>query len=99
MRRYTHDYYSLTAVIASRFNIDQFHQEQAMATCSRSKESKVKRKRVVLTLSEKLEVIKLLDTSVSYTVICEKNGIGRSTVGDIKKNTALYTWCPLITLS
>ena len=42
-----------------------------MATGSRSKESKVKLKRVVLTLSEKLEVIKLLDT-VSYTVICEK---------------------------
>ena len=80
----------------SRFNINQFHQEQAMATCSRSKESKVKRKRVVLALSEKLEVIKLLDTSVSYIIIC---GIGRSTVGDIKKNTALYTWCPLITLS
>ena len=39
-----------------------------MATCSKAKESKVKRKRVVLTLSEKLEVIELLDTSVSHTV-------------------------------
>ena len=31
-------------------------------------------------------MIKLLDTSVSYTVICEKYGIGRSTVEEIKKN-------------
>ena len=41
-----------------------------------------KRKRVVLTIQQKLEVIKLLDSSISYTIICEKFGIGRSTVSD-----------------
>ena len=45
-----------------------------------------KRKRVVLTIQQKLEVIKLLDSSISYTIICEKFGIGRSTVSDIKSN-------------
>ena len=45
-----------------------------------------KRKRVVLTIEDKLEVLKLIDKSTSYTIICEKYGIGRSTVSDIKKN-------------
>ena len=45
-----------------------------------------KRKRIVLSISDKLEIVDLLDKSVSYTVICEKYGVGRSTVGDIKKN-------------
>ena len=45
-----------------------------------------KRKRVVLSLEQKLEVLKLIDSSTSYTVICEKFGIGRSTVSDIKRN-------------
>ena len=45
-----------------------------------------KRKRVVLTVQQKLEVIKMLDNSISYTIICEKFGIGRSTVSDIKSN-------------
>uniref|UniRef100_A0A1X7VWW7 HTH psq-type domain-containing protein n=1 Tax=Amphimedon queenslandica TaxID=400682 RepID=A0A1X7VWW7_AMPQE len=47
---------------------------------------KAKRKRIVLTLEEKLDVIKMLNKAVSYTVISEKFGIGHSTVGDIKKN-------------
>uniref|UniRef100_A0A1X7VQJ9 HTH psq-type domain-containing protein n=1 Tax=Amphimedon queenslandica TaxID=400682 RepID=A0A1X7VQJ9_AMPQE len=50
---------------------------------------KAKRKRVVLTLEEKLDVIKMLNKAVSYAVINEKFGIGHSTVGDIKKNRNL----------
>lgn len=45
-----------------------------------------KRKRLVLTIEQKLEVLKMLDKSISYTIICEKYGIGRSTVSDIKKS-------------
>ena len=44
-----------------------------------------KRKRVVLTLTQKLEVLNMLDKSVSYSNICRKFNIGRSTVGDIQK--------------
>ena len=47
-----------------------------------------KRKRVVLTIEQKLEVLKLVDSSTSVTVICEKFGIGRSTVSNIKTNRA-----------
>ncbi len=43
--------------------------------------SKTKRKRVVLSIENKLKIIDLLDQCVSYTVICEKYGIGKSTVG------------------
>ena len=52
-----------------------------MATASASK-----RKRVVLTIKEKVNIIQLLEKGTSYTVISEKYGIGRSTVGDIRKN-------------
>ena len=44
------------------------------------------RKRVVLSIEDKLKVIELIDKSVSYSIISEKFGIGRSTVSDIKKN-------------
>lgn len=47
---------------------------------------RVKRKRVVLSISDKLDILTMLDKSISYSVICEKYGIGRSTVGDVKKN-------------
>ncbi len=47
---------------------------------------KAKRKRVVLSIKEKVEILKLLDKCVSCTVVAEKYGIGRSTVADIKKN-------------
>ena len=57
-----------------------------MATRIKSTDGKGKRKRVVLTLDQKLEILKLLKKSVSYSIICDKFGIGRSTVGDIKKN-------------
>ena len=45
-----------------------------------------KRKKVVLTIEEKLEILGELKKGVSYTSISEKYGIGRSTVADIKKN-------------
>ena len=45
-----------------------------------------KRKRVVLTIEEKVKVLDTLDKSVSYTVIAEKFGIGKSTVSDLKMN-------------
>ena len=48
--------------------------------------TKKKRKRVVLTIEEKMKVLDMLDKSVSYTVIAEKFGIGKSTVSDLKKN-------------
>ena len=51
-----------------------------MATAS------VKQKRVVLSIADKVKIIEMLDKSASYTVIAEKFGIGKSTVGDIKKN-------------
>ena len=47
---------------------------------------RVKRKRVVLSISDKLDILTMLDKSVSYSTICEKYGIGRSTVGDIRKS-------------
>ncbi len=45
-----------------------------------------KRKRIVLTIGDKLKVLDMLDKSVSYTIIMESFGIGKCTVGDIKKN-------------
>ena len=44
-----------------------------------------KRKRTILALKGKLNIIKMIDKSVSYSVIAETFGIGMSTVGDIKK--------------
>ena len=46
--------------------------------------AKTKRKRVVLSIKEKVEILKLLDQEVSYTVIADKYGIGSSTVSDNK---------------
>ena len=47
---------------------------------------KQKRKRLVLSIEEKVEVVAMLDKDISYTVIMERFGIGKSTVGDIWKN-------------
>ena len=55
----------------------------AIATASGNKSSK--RKRVVLSIDDKIEVLKLIDKGTSYTIIMEKYGIGRATVSDIKK--------------
>ena len=45
-----------------------------------------KRKRIVLSIEDKVKIVELLDKSVSYSVIAEKYGIGKSTVSDINKN-------------
>ncbi len=44
-----------------------------------------KRRRKVLR-ENKLEVLKLIDSGTSYSTITRQYGIGKSTVGDIKKN-------------
>ena len=44
------------------------------------------KKRKVLSVEDKLEVLKLIDNGTSYSTITRKYGIGKSTVGDIKKN-------------
>ena len=44
-----------------------------------------KRKRVVLSIENKLKILKLIDSNVSYTVISERFDIGRSTVCDISR--------------
>ena len=48
--------------------------------------SSEKRKRKVLTIDEKLEIISLLDENHSLAAIASKYGIGRSTVSDIKRD-------------
>ena len=46
---------------------------------SKSSSSKAtKRKRVVLTIKQKAQIVDLIEKCVSYTVIAEKYGIGRS---------------------
>jgi len=44
------------------------------------------RKHVTLTLNQKIEIIKLIENGQKYGMIAEKYWIGKSTVGDIKKN-------------
>lgn len=51
-------------------------------------EKVAKRKKVVLTIEEKLEIIESLKSGTSYAVISERYGIGRSTVANIKKNSS-----------
>ena len=57
-----------------------------MAT--KSETSTSKRKRLVLSIDDKVEVLKLIGKDVSYSIIMDKYGIGRSTVSDIKKKRA-----------
>ena len=47
-----------------------------------------KRRRKVLSVEDKLEVLKLIDSGTSHSTITRQYGIGigKSTVGDIKKN-------------
>ena len=45
-----------------------------------------KRKRVVLTINQKVEVIKMIDRGCSAAVVAAKYGIAKNTVTDIKKN-------------
>jgi len=51
-----------------------------------SSEVLVKRRKVVLTIEKKLEVLDLLQKKTSYTVIAKKYGICRSTITDIKNS-------------
>lgn len=45
-----------------------------------------KRKRVVLSLADKIQIIKQLDKGVTGKVLAEKYGLGQATISDIKKN-------------
>ena len=45
-----------------------------------------KRKKVVLTIEEKLDILELVEKGTSYNIITEKYGIRKSTVTDIKKS-------------
>ena len=45
-----------------------------------------KRRCVVLSLSQKLEIITLLDKSASHSVIAGKYGVGKRSITNIKKN-------------
>ena len=51
-------------------------------------EKVAKRKKVVLTIEEKLEILVSIKTGTSYTVILERYGVGRTTVADIKRNVS-----------
>jgi len=46
--------------------------------------SNLKRKRNCLSIDDKLNIIKELESGQSYTLIQEKYGIGKSTISDIK---------------
>ena len=50
-----------------------------------------KRKRTVLTLEKKLEVLKELDKRLSQRLVGEKHGIAKSTVADIWKDREKIT--------
>ena len=50
-----------------------------MATASTST-AKKKRKRTVLTIEDNVKILEMIDKSVSYTVIAETFGIGRSNI-------------------
>jgi hypothetical protein len=54
-----------------------------MAT--KDKEASRKRRRVVLTIDQKVEILQLLETS-SRTAIAAKYGVGKTTITDIKRN-------------
>uniref|UniRef100_A0A5S6QV06 HTH psq-type domain-containing protein n=1 Tax=Trichuris muris TaxID=70415 RepID=A0A5S6QV06_TRIMR len=43
------------------------------------------RKRVVLTLKEKSEIVEALDRGETYRSLCDKYGIGKATIYDIKR--------------
>ena len=49
----------------------------------------MKQRKVVLTVDEKLKVLKSINTGMSYTIIAEKFGIARSMVANMKDATKL----------
>ena len=61
-----------------------------MATTSRQSNGDcpwpAKRKKIVLNIEQKLEVIDLLQKGASYSTVADKYGIGRSTIADIRKS-------------
>ena len=57
-----------------------------MATSSSAQSVPKKRKRVVLTLENKLAILDRLKTGATQEKLASEYGIGRSTVGDLKKN-------------
>lgn len=62
----------------------------AKRKASPSPAARGKRKRVVLTISQKLEICDLVTSRrLSYGDIARKYGIGRQTVADIKKRKGL----------
>lgn len=44
-----------------------------------------KREKIVLPIEDKVAIFKMIDKGISRQIIAEKFGIGKSTVGDIKK--------------
>ena len=46
----------------------------------------LKRKRIVLTIEQNVEILNDLSRGVSATILSERYGVGKSTVSDIKKN-------------
>ena len=78
-------YYTLHAA-ANVWHFDRSSRASTMATGTRQ------RKQIVLSIKDKVKIIKLLDESVSYSVIMEKYGTRKSTVSDIN-----YAHFPIIT--
>ncbi|XP_072426251.1 transcription termination factor 3, mitochondrial isoform X1 [Chiloscyllium punctatum] len=59
-----------------------------------SKKSTAKRKRVALTILEKVEIINKLDQGSSVKTLCEAYGVGITTIYDIKKQREkLFKFC------
>ena len=59
----------------------------AGTTATTSKEKTSKRKKKVLTIQEKVAIVKELDEkAVSATILSERYGVGKSTISGIKKN-------------
>ena len=61
-----------------------------ISTSPRPKEmvQEVKRRKVVLTVNEKLDILQFIGAGTSYAVIAEKFGIAKSTVANIKKDAS-----------
>ena len=58
----------------------------AATTATTSKDKASKRKRKVLTIQEKVAIVKELDEkAVSATILSERYGVGKSTISDIKR--------------
>ena len=57
----------------------------AVESVTRVEKVSSKRKKVVLSIKEKLDILELIEKGTSYAIITEKYGIGKSTVTDIKK--------------